>query len=338
MKTFIKKYKIPKYRSNIFETYFGGLNPCVLDIETTGLSPSRSKIILIGLLIETDDGLEITQFFAETFEDEREILIATQNYLNKNNIGYLVTFNGDRFDIPFLNSRLVSCGMDFSLNLYNYDLYKFVKHYSGIGKLLPSLTQKNLEKYLKIGNSRRDIIDGRENARLYFDYLKTENNTNKQLILTHNREDVFQLYRLLNVNQSVDLHAALYRYGFPFNQLASKVKPKLNKNSLILTGTNINYPHDLIVFPESATSLYVNIEHKNNMLTVELPLLSHDDSLYFDLTKLDYNALLYDYLSIENLDGFASDYLILKINGKKKYREVNALSILLLDHITKKYS
>ena len=50
MKTITDHIQIPVYRSKLFDLYFGGKSFAVFDIETTGLSPANSKVVLTGIL------------------------------------------------------------------------------------------------------------------------------------------------------------------------------------------------------------------------------------------------------------------------------------------------
>ena len=45
-----------------------------LDIETTGLTPANSDLYLIGCVSYSDDCWHYTQFFAEKYEEELQIL------------------------------------------------------------------------------------------------------------------------------------------------------------------------------------------------------------------------------------------------------------------------
>ena len=58
-------------------------NCIFFDIETTGFSPSSSNIYLIGCLRKKGDNLVIDQFFAESKEDEHEILEVREEYCLK---------------------------------------------------------------------------------------------------------------------------------------------------------------------------------------------------------------------------------------------------------------
>lgn len=333
MKTYINKHYIDHYKSNIFDMYFHDMNPAILDIETTGLSFKNSYIVLIGLLIPINDGVMVQQFFAESSTDESSILEASIKFIEKNNIDYLVTYNGASFDIPFINSRLNENDTRLKLDIYNYDLYKVIRYSSDIPTAVSPLTERNLESYMGIDRLRDDSIDGRDSAKLYYEYLRTKDSCIANLILGHNLQDVLQLYRLLNLNRYVDLHKAMYRYGFPLKKLASNIKPYISKNSLVITGKLISYPNDLIVFPRLPHDPYIRIDLETLSLEIRMPLQEHGGSLYIDLGKYKLDPMLFERLSVDNLDGYVSDYLILTSEGEKKYREINSLSILITDMI-----
>ena len=69
MKTFTRDYRITGEYREQFMSYFAGMKPCILDIEATGLDPSRCKVCLVALLVQTDRGIRITQFLAENHYD-----------------------------------------------------------------------------------------------------------------------------------------------------------------------------------------------------------------------------------------------------------------------------
>lgn len=50
-------------------------NHFVFDIETTGLSPKYCKVILIGVLYNLNNKTIIKQYFAESEEEEKDLLL-----------------------------------------------------------------------------------------------------------------------------------------------------------------------------------------------------------------------------------------------------------------------
>ena len=72
---FEERLKGPLFDSPIFSEYFSGMNMIVADIETTGLSPARSAVILGGAVTADGGGRKAVQFFADTVREERELLV-----------------------------------------------------------------------------------------------------------------------------------------------------------------------------------------------------------------------------------------------------------------------
>lgn len=98
----------------------------VFDIETTGLNSNYCKVILIGILFNKNNKTIIKQFFANTENDEKELLLAFINCIK--NYQNHITFNGSNFDIPFLNNRLKKHNIDFSLSKNDdIDILKLIK-------------------------------------------------------------------------------------------------------------------------------------------------------------------------------------------------------------------
>ena len=167
----------------------------VFDIETTGLNSNYCKVILIGILYNENNKTIIKQFFSNTEDDEKELLLSfineIQNYKNH------ITFNGLTFDIPFLNSRLKKHSIDFSLSKDNdIDILKLIRPFKE--KLsLYDCKLKTVEKYL--GIYREDTISGKESVDLYKKYLFNQENDLKNKILLHNYEDIYYLGKIFKI-------------------------------------------------------------------------------------------------------------------------------------------
>ena len=82
----------------------GKLRPLFFDIETTGLNSLAGYVYLIGCLTETPDGPRFRQWFAENADEEPEIIRAFCEAIESDQV--LVHYNGNTFDIPFLNERI----------------------------------------------------------------------------------------------------------------------------------------------------------------------------------------------------------------------------------------
>lgn len=200
MKKFTRSYNTYIYSGQIFDLYHGGLKPCIFDIETTGLSAQRgNKIILTACLIPDSKGVTITQFLAENPYEEDRVIMATMNFLKDESVDYLITYNGASFDIPFIKQRLATKNLPYVLNMYEFDLYNFIRSNTILKSQIGSLSQKNVERHFGISSNRKDVISGRESVKLFAEYAINQDSVIEKIILTHNREDVLQLCHLFNI-------------------------------------------------------------------------------------------------------------------------------------------
>ena len=164
-----------------------------IDIETTGLSPVSAEVFMIGTASFREDRLYIRQFFADDNSEEKDILTAFSEYLK--DFDTMITFNGNRFDIPFLEKRSFAYGIDLAFaEKHGIDLYKRIQPYKKL-LALPDMKQKTLEKFL--GIKRTDKKSGKELIALYGNYIAERNKVCLDLLLRHNHDDVTGLAALL---------------------------------------------------------------------------------------------------------------------------------------------
>ena len=272
--------------------YFEGMRPCVLDIETSGLSRENSKVILMGLLTETDSGVKVTQFLAENHYEEHKVLQATLDFLRAENIGYLITYNGASFDLPFIGKRLEAHFFEESVNMYDLDLFRFIKCGTDLRQRLDSLSQKSVENYYGILGDRDDSITGRESITMFDEYSLTGNSTLEKIILTHNREDVLHLYRLMHyvlsdIDRDGNMDNALARYGFPILKGRLAVRPSIcckgrgsNKQyTLKINGDQIKEAFSAAYFPDMDNPFTAEFNSETRMFQIELPIEKAPDDL-----------------------------------------------------------
>ncbi len=196
------------YASKAFDAYFGR-EWAVLDIETTGLSPRASKVILIGLAFPDGDRIRAVQLFAHSRGEEEEILLKLNDLLSSNLT--IVTYNGASFDLPYLEYRYKAHRITPTwLPAPGLDLYRAVRYHSPLRDVLPNLKQKSVEAYLGLADERTDEISGAESVALYEEYETFSNPEDRGRILLHNRDDIVQLSRLLRVLDRLDLHRIVF--------------------------------------------------------------------------------------------------------------------------------
>lgn len=233
----------------MFNLYFGGLKGCVFDIETTGFQAKsgRAKVILTAMLVPTEHGVRVTQFLAENSYEEDRVIAKTMEFLAAEGVDYLITFNGTTFDVPFMRDRIEALHLPYELNMYNLDLYSFLKRYSVLPQHLESMSQKSIEYHYGLSKDRQDVINGAQSVKLYFEYMTTHDGMTEKIILTHNREDVVQLYKLLKaagylgfsgcLKDGMDFHTAIAKYGIPVGDNAMlTAQPQITRSRMRIRG------------------------------------------------------------------------------------------------------
>lgn len=170
-------------------------NFCFFDIETTGFSRKNDHIILIGILYYENNYFVIKQYFAESLCEEFELLISFSKFIASFDI--LINYNGDAFDIPFINTKLSKYNIEYKIDTNkSLDLMKIIRDNKNLLEL-KNYKLKTVEKLL--GINRQDAITGKESVELYNEYLYTNDKALKAIILKHNYDDIFYLPQLLKV-------------------------------------------------------------------------------------------------------------------------------------------
>lgn len=165
------------------------------DIETTGFSPERECVYLIGCIYYSGNVWKLTQFFLDRKEDEADLIGSF--FTLAASYPYLIHFNGDVFDIPFLEKRAKKLGLNPILTtLSSIDLYKEIRPFKNLLGL-ESLKQKNLE--LLLGLKREDKYDGGKLIEVYYDYLSSRKQELLSLLLLHNEDDLKGMLTVLSL-------------------------------------------------------------------------------------------------------------------------------------------
>lgn len=175
------------------------------DIETTGFSPKTSQLYLIGCLYKRKNEIVIEHFFAESPEDEKEILESFLNLLK--HFATIISFNGIGFDLPFIKAKYNSYGIftSFSNDSANenfFDKFQYIDIFKEVSSIkfllkLPNYKQKTIEHFLDI--QRMDKFTGGELIYVYEDYVKTHDSKAEELLLLHNFEDILGMLDLLPI-------------------------------------------------------------------------------------------------------------------------------------------
>jgi len=152
-----------------------------LDIETTGLSPEYCEITVVGIHVVNELEARFIQLVGES--------ITTDNILEAlDGVNVIYTYNGSRFDLPFIHSRL---GIDLAELFNHHDLmYDCWRNnlYGGF---------KSVERQLGI-ERRLPEVDGYRAILLWWKYVNDYDEDALSILLEYNREDVLNLLSLRN--------------------------------------------------------------------------------------------------------------------------------------------
>lgn len=339
-----QQYEEQFYQSNIFNRYFKDLKIGVLDIETTGLNPDKSKLIIGGLLTPQDNHLKVKQFFLDRRDEEPELLEAYLSSLK--DIDVLVTYNGDHFDLPFINRRIhantsvksnpVSSAISLpfgSMPIHqSFDLYRIIGRHSVLKRMLPNLKQKTVEDYMGLWSDRSDQISGRESVDLYYQYLKSKDPGLREIMLLHNRDDILQLSRLLKILDKLDLHHVLFNTGFAVSDENKKVfinKIVFKRDHLSVSGIHKNLPMDYRYYGISHEAAF---SKENGDFTLNIPFKNGKGYSYVNLDEF-----AMDFSEFEKYAGFRSGYLILKDKTQINFAEHNHLVQQIIKEILREF-
>ena len=179
----------------------------LFDIETTGFSPDISSIYFIGCCYYQNSSWKLIQFFADDYISEQTIL---QNFIDfAKDYRVMIHYNGNGFDIPYLQKKLLHYHMIFSFDSFlQVDLYKKIFPYKKMLSLT-NLKQKTIEDFLSL--PRVDSYSGGELIEVYVSYMKdkfghkTTMQDDMNKLLLHNEEDVCNLIRITSVLAYCDM-------------------------------------------------------------------------------------------------------------------------------------
>ncbi len=161
-----------------------------MDIETTGLR--GCPLFLIGAMRSDGEKFIFKQYFARDYCEESGVIAAFAEDLR--DVDLLVTFNGLRFDMPFIVGRGSHHGIRVHCHGAHLDLLLAArKHYR---KETPNHKLQTLERVI-CGREREGDIPGSQIPQAYDDYVFSGDASRITTILHHNRLDLLTLPELM---------------------------------------------------------------------------------------------------------------------------------------------
>jgi len=147
-----------------------------VDIETTGFSPYRDELTVVGICLERGRTHELVQLYDGTLTSDN-VLAALEGTTA------LYSYNGARFDLPFIAAKL---GVDLASELVHCDLM----HHCWRRNLWGG--QKSVE--FQLGISREtEGMGGIDAVRLWHAYKRRGDEEALRMLLLYNAEDVENL-------------------------------------------------------------------------------------------------------------------------------------------------
>ena len=163
----------------------------ILDIETLGLT--HQPIILFAVAEPGTKEMTVRQFLLKDIRQEPAALLEFKRIL-ENKKAY-ITYNGKRFDIPYLNRRFNFYGLKVALDGIHFDLYQFARN--RWSDQIPDCTLNTVERQ-KLGIRRDMDIPSELVPEFYKTYQNTGNPGPLLPLLQHNRQDVVSLQKLFS--------------------------------------------------------------------------------------------------------------------------------------------
>ena len=329
----------------ILRPYFDGLRVGVFDIETTGLSPECSAFILGGIGRSVSGGFpegpfRVEQFFAESRHEEEHALERCLAALS--GLDAVVTYNGTRFDLPFIRYRAAQYGLDAVYDLpHNLDLYRILNKFSDLRKILPNLKQKTVENFFGLWSDRSDRIDGGESVELYERWEIRREPEVLDKILLHNGDDVLQLARLIPIVRKAEVHRAMANLGFPVGDLSvqsirieasggssGRVGASSAGGRLIVSGAQRRAPRSYYSYASFERDCDIEFDGGRSGFFVSVPLRREGELLFLDLEHL-----LPEVSELAESPFYASGFLVVRQGAEYQYAEINQFVRLFLKRI-----
>ncbi|MBR3042412.1 MAG: ribonuclease H-like domain-containing protein [Eubacterium sp.] len=266
---------------DLASSFFGDKKICMFDIETTGLSPLKSFTYLIGINVFKDGEWQIIQLFNDDGSSEPEMIRTLHSVLEDMDV--LIHFNGDTFDIPYIEKRTEMIERTYHISMVNhfrdtksFDLLKDIRPYKfSLG--LPNLKQKTIERY--IGLDRVDMYNGGQLIDVYLGYLAAKDEKSRKLVLRHNRDDMEGMIFI----SSMLAMDKLCRGDLEITNIGTKAVPSGDRLELVITAR----PEKAPVKPICTSMNRVYLDSDENEIVLRAPILSGSMNYYYGNTVKD---------------------------------------------------
>ena len=246
-----------------------------VDIETTGLKKETTSLYLIGCGHYTDEGFLTTLLFADSPSEENIILTEFAERIKT--YTHILCFNGDRFDIPYLEYKAGLYGIKGLFEgITVLDIYKMCKTLRYL--LFPdSMRQKAIENFL--GIDRDDMYGGGELIAVYEEYVRTKSPADLELLITHNREDVLGMHLIMPILYYLDLRDAKLTFEDYEIKKYKCYDGTVAEEVIFFYHTNMYFP---VSFSARTETMFVKLSADTKKIAIRLPIYTQDMKIYFE--------------------------------------------------------
>lgn len=286
-----------------------------IDIETTGLSRKYSNIISITVLLFENEQYKMYQIFCQYKVDQPQALKYLKDLIKSKK--YIITYNGNSFDIPFLAEKAEQNNIDIDFDsLIKIDLYNYMKKFKNNIHAV-DLKLKTVEKYFDI--ERSDTLGGKDVLTLYEAYQLEPRKEFSYLILRHNYEDVYNLPFVMNNIMNL-FNDVLYLKNLIITinnkDIAIKKNMLISKFNVI---TNINKD-----FISHSMNYNMKLSVNSQTLEIRIPLKFFSDENIKEFYYLDNDE--YKIKCFTAIKGIKRNLIPIKINEKTYYDNINSIA------------
>lgn len=265
------------------------------DIETTGFTAKSSYVYLIGCAYFQAGKWHTIQWFAEEYDQEIRVLTAFFEFAKA--YKYLIHFNGNNFDIPFITQKCTQFSLPYSFDDFTgIDLYKRIAPYKFFLKL-PNCKQKTLEQFL--GINRKDVFSGSELIGIYHDYVKSPSEFSEKSLFLHNADDLKGMLESLPMLAYYDLFNGEVRAKKVQANYYKDMNNNRRKELLITLSVPTPLPK-----PVSAATNHCYFRGEGDVATLKVPIYEEEMKYYYSNYKDYYYLPTEDIALHKSVSGF----------------------------------
>lgn len=265
------------------------------DIETTGFTAKSSYVYLIGCAYFQAGKWHTIQWFAEEYDQEIRVLTAFFEFAKA--YKYLIHFNGNNFDIPFITQKCTQFSLPYSFDDFTgIDLYKRIAPYKFFLKL-PNCKQKTLEQFL--GINRKDVFSGSELIGIYHDYVKSPTEFSEKSLFLHNADDLKGMLESLPMLAYYDLFNGEVRAKKVQANYYKDMNNNRRKELLITLSVPTPLPK-----PVSAATNHCYFRGEDTTATLKVPIYEEEMKYYYSNYKDYYYLPTEDIALHKSVSGF----------------------------------